>query len=264
VDFPLTAAAVPRLDLRDSCPSTNSELADLVRAGDPPAYTTVLTFTQTAGRGRLGRTWVAPPGSAAAISVLLVLPDGIAPDLAGWLPLAAGLAMAETVAAELPDRVVGLKWPNDVLVGDRKISGILADLVRPGRVVLGAGLNVSIAPADLPVPTATSLAIEGAATGDGLEDRVVAGYLTRLRQELDALEASGFDARRSGLADRVARRSATLGREVRVELPDGSEFTGTASALDDTGRLRVQTASGERVVSAGDVRHVRGARGLAG
>jgi BirA family transcriptional regulator, biotin operon repressor / biotin---[acetyl-CoA-carboxylase] ligase len=123
--------------------------------------------------------------------------------------------------------------------------------VRPGRIVLGAGLNLWIAPGDLPVPTATSLAIEGAATDPGLGDRVVAAYLTGLRRELDGLQASGFDAAASGLAARATRRSATLDREVRVELPDAV-------------RTRSRpVASGERVVS-GDVRHVRGSRGLVG
>lgn len=262
--FPLSTRAVPLLDVRETCASTNSELAELARESDLPEYATVLTFAQSSGRGRLGRQWSAPPGTSAAVSVLIHVPESAAADLLGWLPLAAGAAMAATVAAELPGRPVSIKWPNDVLVGDRKICGILAEIVRPGQVVLGAGLNVSIEATDLPVATATSLGLEGAVRDAEQDDRVVATYLQHLRGELDALKSAGYDAERSGLAARVSGSSATVGRDVHVELPDGSALDGRAVRLDPTGRLVVATDLGERTVSAGDVRHVRGARGLAG
>jgi BirA family biotin operon repressor/biotin-[acetyl-CoA-carboxylase] ligase len=265
MDHPASRALVPELTVLESSPSTNAALADRVRAADLPTFTTVVTTDQTHGRGRLDRAWVAPAGSALAISVLVVprTPSGSLPlDRYGWLPIAAGVAMTETIGDLLPDASTGFKWPNDVIVNGRKICGVLAELLPerngsgdPG-VIIGAGVNLGMTVEQLPVDTATSLAVEGA---DGYTtDTVMAGYLSRLRTLVDGYLVAGGDAEASGLAGLARSRCITLGRAVRVELPDGAELEGTATALDGDGRLVVRLADGrDETVAAGDVTHAR-------
>lgn len=257
--LPASAALVPELIVRASSPSTNAELADLARAGVLTTFTTLVTDDQTAGRGRLDRTWSAPAGSALAISVLVVpkTPDGALPlDRYGWLPIAAGVAMTETIADLLPSASVGFKWPNDVLIAGRKVCGVLAELVpEHGAVIVGAGVNIAMTAAQLPVATATSLAVEG---GTADADTVLAGYLERLRRHVEGYLAAGGDAAVSGLAHLGSTLCVTLGRAVRVELPDGRVVEGSARALDADGRLLVRDDDGlDHVVSAGDVTHAR-------
>ena len=237
-----------------SCPSTNAELARRARAG-APAGTVLVADHQTAGRGRLDRTWETPPGSALTFSVLLD-PDRVPVSRWPWLPLLVGIAVAEGVR-RVTEVGCTLKWPNDVLVGDRKLAGILVERIeRPtGAVaVVGVGLNVSQTEEELPVPTATSLAQEAAAT----TDRTV--VLREVLRALDALfvqwQADAGDAGK-GLVDSYVRRCGTLGREVRVDLPGGEQVRGTATGVDTEGRLEVRTTDGPRVLGAGDVVHVR-------
>ena len=245
------------VDVMAECPSTNAELAQRARAGAAEAGTVLVADHQTAGRGRLDRTWVSPPGAALTFSVLLA-PERVPVARWPWLPLLVGIAVAEGVrrVAEID---CTLKWPNDVLVGDRKLAGILVERIeRPAGAVavVGVGLNVSQGRDELPVPTATSLAVEGAAT----TDRTV--VLREVLRSLEALfvqwQADLGDPSR-GLVDSYVRRCGTLGREVRVALPDGSQVLGVASGIDTEGRLEVRTPEGRRILGAGDVVHVRAA-----
>jgi BirA family biotin operon repressor/biotin-[acetyl-CoA-carboxylase] ligase len=257
--LPASVALVPGLRVHASSPSTNAELVELARAEAVPDFTVLVTDDQTAGRGRLDRSWVAPAGSALAVSVLLVpeTPAGPLPlDRFGWLPIAAGVAMTEAVSAVLPAASVGFKWPNDVLVGGRKLCGVLAELIpERGAVVIGAGVNLAMTADQLPVASATSVAIEG---GRADADTVLAGYLEWLRGLVASFLGSGGDAEESGLADRARARCTTLGREIRVELPGGGVIEGTATALDSDARLVVRAPDGaEHVVAAGDVTHAR-------
>ena len=270
-------SAVPRLLWRDSAGSTNSELIALAADGALPSFTTLVTDDQTAGRGRLDRAWVAPAGTALAISVLVrpELPsrDAMAPAAMGWLPLAAGVAMADAAAEVLPaGAAVGVKWPNDVQIGGLKVCGILSELVPaelpPGAsssgapssgpaVVIGAGVNVTMTAGQLPVPTATSLVIAGADPAQ-LEDRVLEAYLRGLTVLVTGLWQHGGDAERSGLRAQAVARCTTIGRAVRVELPGGAELHGTALGIDPLGRLEVRDGSGRvQPIAAGDVIHLR-------
>jgi BirA family biotin operon repressor/biotin-[acetyl-CoA-carboxylase] ligase len=242
--------------------STNDDLALLAETA--AQFTVVLTLDQRAGRGRAGRSWSAPPGRTLAASVLLSprTPGGehLPPASFGWLPLIAGAAMTEAVNAALPEPDAQLKWPNDVLIGGRKVAGLLAELLPGGAVVLGSGVNLFLDEGELPVPSATSLALEGALlAGDELVDLVLSVYLARLRRLLDALVASGGDALASGIHGQVTAVCDTIGRHVRVELPGGAALTGTAVGIDPTGRLQVRPSDGGQVVAvaAGDVVHVR-------
>jgi BirA family transcriptional regulator, biotin operon repressor / biotin---[acetyl-CoA-carboxylase] ligase len=266
-DYATARAVVPGLVVLASSPSTNAELVARARAAELPSFTVLVTTDQTAGRGRLGRSWTAPAGSALAISVLIAPrgPGGhpIALDRFGWFSIAAGVAMAETVAAVLPGRQVAFKWPNDVLIGGhgeaRKVCGVLAELVAERHaVVVGAGVNLTMTAEQLPVPTATSLALEGAESAAITPDAVLAAYLSTLRAHTEAYERAGADADASGLRARARELCSTLGSRVRVDMPDGAALSGEAVDLEPDGRLRLRVAGGgDLVVAAGDVTHLR-------
>jgi len=243
-----------RVEVVKVCPSTNAELATRARAGEAPG-TVLVADHQTAGRGRLDRTWVTPAGSALTFSVLLD-PGRVPVARWPWLPLLVGIAVAEGVR-RVAEVDCTLKWPNDVLAGDRKLAGILVERIeRPAGAVavVGVGLNVSLTQDELPVPTATSLLVEGAAT----TDRTV--VLREVLRSLEALfvqwQADVGDAT-LGLVDSYVRRCGTLGREVQVDLPSGERIRGVATGVDTDGRLEVRTPEGPRILGAGDVVHVR-------
>jgi BirA family biotin operon repressor/biotin-[acetyl-CoA-carboxylase] ligase len=247
-------------------------MADRARrdsAAEAPDFSVLATDTQTAGRGRLDRTWVAPAGASLAVSVLLrpQTPSGRALDMAAfaWFPLLAGLAMTQACASvlDVPSSAT-LKWPNDVLVGDKKVSGILTELVvTPSGpvVVIGAGVNITLAAHQLPTPTSSSLALAGIASfaQENVLDRLLATYLTELRRLTAVLMAAEGNAETSGLRAQVTAACATIGRSVRVELPSGQSPVGTATGLDAQGCLCVDLGSDAPalVVAAGDVTHLR-------
>ncbi|MEV5710954.1 biotin--[acetyl-CoA-carboxylase] ligase [Actinoallomurus sp. NPDC052274] len=241
--------------------STNADLAERARAGAEEGLVLVAE-AQTAGRGRLDRAWTAPPRSGLAFSVLLRPPVPVA--RLGWLPLVAGVAVVRALRgfAEIEGTSRGgmadaaLKWPNDVLIHGRKLAGILAE--RAGdAVVLGIGLNVSLRADELPVPTATSLVLEDAPAD---RDPVLRAILRELAGRY--IEFCGEWAE-GALRDAYREVCATLGRQVRVQLPGGAPgapdgvLTGEAVDIDENGCLVVRAADGDHALSAGDVVHVR-------
>jgi BirA family biotin operon repressor/biotin-[acetyl-CoA-carboxylase] ligase len=244
------------IDVVPKTGSTNADLVAAARAGAPAGQVLVTDF-QSAGKGRQGRTWMAPPGTSIAMSVLLA--PAVEVSRWTWLPLLTGLAVGEAVrrVGGLP---TGLKWPNDVLVEERKLCGILAERVDTSSgpaCVVGIGINVSLAEADLPVPTATSLRIARAAAGlPGVPGRtpLVLAVLQELAYAVREWEA---DPGSASLVERYRRRCVTLNRPVRVLLGDQRVLTGVASGIDPDGRLMVQTDSGTQILGAGDVVHVR-------
>jgi BirA family biotin operon repressor/biotin-[acetyl-CoA-carboxylase] ligase len=168
-----------------------------------------------------------------------------------WLPLLAGLAVDATV--QECGVASGLKWPNDVLVQGRKLAGILLERVETpegAAAVIGVGLNVSMRRDELPVETATSLALEGATETD--RTIVIRALLRNLEALYRAWSASGGDPA-GGIRESYVRRCVTIGSEVTVSLPDAEPLRGLATGIDDLGRLLV----GGRAISAGDVTHVR-------
>lgn len=230
--------------------STNADL--LAEAADGAAAGRVLVAEeQTAGRGRLGRRWVSPPRTSLAFSVLL-RPRDLPPARRVWIPLLAGVAVAAALrsSAAVDAR---LKWPNDVLVRGAKLAGILAEQHRDA-VVVGVGINVTLRREDLPVAAATSLLLENAASLDREE---LLGAVLRELEHWYLAEAVAGDADESGLRAEYLRRCATVGEQVRVELPGGRSLTGVAADIDTGGRLIVRTPAGMTPVSAGDVVHVR-------
>jgi len=261
-DLPRARAAHPRLEAIASIDSTNAELARREALAPQPHLTALVALEQTAGRGRLDRRWSAPAGASVAISVLIR--SAVPVERRGLLTLLGGLAARTAVAAQLPGSAVALKWPNDVLVGARKVVGVLAQLVpETGAVVLGAGINTAMTAAQLPVPTATSIAIE---RGDaervdplGLADAVVAGYLAALDGLVARFEAADGDLGRAGLHAELEAACSTIGARVRVELPDGSSSTGRAVGIGADGALLVVGPEGGAPVPVlvGDITHLR-------
>lgn len=244
------------VEVVESSPSTNADLA--ARAATSTADGLVLIAEhQTAGRGRLDRTWTAPPRSGLTMSAL-VRPDDIAPARWPWIPLLCGLAVAATLRRDAGVDAV-LKWPNDVLIGDRKVAGLLVERVevtgggRPAAVI-GIGLNVSLRRDELPVLTATSLVLEDATTTD--RSLIARGILRVLAGMLTDWYRHGGDPT-AGLQTAYLEACSTVGRQVSVEQPDGATVTGEAVGVDETGRLVVRTPAGQVAVGAGDVLHVR-------
>lgn len=228
----------------DSLDSTNRYLLDEARRGAPEGLVAVADF-QTAGRGRRGREWKAPPGASLLVSVLLR--PALTPEQTPLVTMACGVAMADAVA-RVAGFAPGLKWPNDLVVGDRKLVGILAE--RDGdAVVVGAGVNVEwqAFPAGL-AETATACNLE-------------AGHSVDRRELLDAFLAE-LDRRYADLDAVVAEyraRLATLGRRVRVEGPD-SDLVGRAVGIGAAGQLQVEVDGGGVLeVHVGDVVHLRDA-----
>jgi BirA family biotin operon repressor/biotin-[acetyl-CoA-carboxylase] ligase len=245
-----------RVDVLAETGSTNADVAEAARAGVPEGLV-IVAEQQRSGRGRRDRQWVSPPRAGLTLSVLL-RPGPAVPQRAwGWLSLLAGVALREAVGqrAEIDAE---LKWPNDLLIKDAKCAGILAEVIGDA-VVLGIGLNVTTRADELPetagVP-ATSLRIAGARATD--RDPLLRALLRGLSRWYDGWREAEGDAEMCGLLAAYREGCATIGREVRVLLPDGRDFAGTATTVDNDGQLVVRTADGtERRVSAGDVLHVR-------
>jgi len=234
--------------------STNQVAADLLRSGvaEGPVVAAenlvVVAEHQTAGRGRRGRSWEAPPRSSLLVSVVL----GPPPEGVSLATVACALAAADA-CADVAGFDPGLKWPNDLVVGERKLAGVLGEAI-DGSVVVGLGLNVSW-PAPMP-PALEAIAITAEAVAGGPIDRhaLLGAYLTRLEARCRSLA----DARgRTAMMGDYRRRCVTLGRAVRIELPGGRVLAGTAVEVDDDGALQVVTVGGTRRVTAGDVVHVR-------
>jgi BirA family biotin operon repressor/biotin-[acetyl-CoA-carboxylase] ligase len=245
------------LEVAASVPTTMVRAAELAASGVPEGAT-VVTEEQTEGRGRLGRAWVAPPGSSLLLSVVLRPP--LARE-AVWLTVAAaGVALAEAVDAVAPQAApAGLKWPNDPELGGRKAAGLLAEAHLEGdrlaAVLLGMGVNVGQGSADFPpevADRATSVSLAAGAPVDRAE--LLAAWAGRFLEGYASLR----DGRPGPVLAAYRERLVTVGRAIRADRVGAAPVVGTAVDLTPTGALVVQTPSGARVeVLAGDVHHLR-------
>lgn len=221
----------------------------------------IATTSQTAGKGRLDREWVAPAGCTLALSVYAEFPAAAAQRAMGWVSLSAGLALREVLASRIAADRISIKWPNDVQLDGAKVAGILGELlgvVDGGRAfacVIGIGVNTGIPKDQLPTEQATSLQLKGVSV-DPLE--LAPELIRALARRLTALEAAGGDADASGLRDELLQHCSTVGADVTVTLADGALLQGRAVGVDAFGHLEVQDGEGRlHSVSVGDVEHVR-------
>lgn len=229
--------------------STNVEMADRARGGAPHGAVLVAE-EQTAGRGRRDRGWSAPPFSSAMLSVLVRPPQPS--SRWGWIPLLTGLSVVDAVAAH--GVTAALKWPNDVMVGGRKLCGVLCEVVPTptgSAVVAGWGVNVDQEAGELPVEAATSVLLAG-------------GSVDRLALMVEMLVAwerwyRRWESGDTSVSTAYADYSDTLGQTVRAYLPDGGQLEGLAAGISDSGGLVIDVDGHEREVAAADVVHLRAA-----
>lgn len=247
----LDGLAWRRVDVVDETGSTNADLLARAEIGENIVGAVLFAEYQSAGRGRHNRQWSAPARSQLAVSFGVDASE-TPPDRWGWLPLAVGVAVVDAIA-EVTGVRVGLKWPNDVMVGPAggKLAGILAEVASAVPViVVGLGLNVTMTADEAPDPRATSLTQLGAATVD--RNPLAHVLLRHLDARLRAWHSA--DPR---LATDYRARSVTLGRRVRASLPGGHTVQGVAADIDGLGRLVIDTGNEWVTVSAGDVAHLR-------
>jgi BirA family transcriptional regulator, biotin operon repressor / biotin---[acetyl-CoA-carboxylase] ligase len=232
--------------------STNADLLARAAADENIDGAVLIAENQTAGRGRSGRGWQAAPRASITMSVG-VNAQPVPADAWGWLPLATGVAVVDAVAA-VTDVDVGLKWPNDVLAGGRKLAGILAEVASPKPViVVGIGLNVTLRSDEVDAPAATSLLELGVASPD--RNRLVRRLLHELGMRIaNWRNAAGADDRL--MADYRAH-SVTISSQVRAVLPAGREIIGMARSIDEQGRLVIESEGQVVSLSAGDIVHLR-------
>lgn len=253
-----SGASWPLPQVLPTTASTNDDIAELASQGSPEG-SCVVADEQTAGRGRLDRTWVSPPGAGLWMSVLL-RPGLVAADRYSWLPLLAGVAATDALQEACGVRAE-LKWPNDIVAiaaacggsdGPRKMGGVLSAVLPDSgadhpAVVLGIGINVAMRSTDLPVPQATSVLLEG-----GRTDRT--SLLASMIVALERRVAQWRDVDVS-LATDYRARCTTIGRRVEVRLPGNREVTGVVSGIDDDGHLLISDGESSLRVTAGDVIH---------
>ena len=235
------------LTVLSSVGSTNVDMAGRARRGADHGEVLVAE-EQTSGRGRHERVWTAPACTSAMLSVL-VRPSP-SPSHWGWIPLLTGLAVVEAVARS--GVTAHLKWPNDVMVEDRKLAGVLCEVVPTSMgssVVAGWGLNVDQRPSELPTGSATSMFLAGGSVDRAalVVDMLVAWEEWYRRWEDDA----------SSLAMAYAAHSSTLGQTVRASLPNGSQVQGLATRIGNDGGLVIDVEGTEQEVAAADVVHLR-------
>jgi BirA family biotin operon repressor/biotin-[acetyl-CoA-carboxylase] ligase len=235
-----------RFEFFESIDSTNAELRRryLAEPTEWPDFSVIAAAEQTAGRGRLDRGWVSEPGTSVALSVLLRPSQEALP----WLSLTAGLAVAAAVRELAPGAALSIKWPNDLLLADKKVSGVLAEIIAPDAVVLGIGINLK-PQRDAPA-TATALSEHGIELEFGQLANMLLATLRSRYLQLDT--AAG----RVALRQELRQQLGTLEQRVRAELPDGTVVEGLAHDIDHQGRLIILSPE-PRVLAAGDVWHLR-------
>jgi len=253
-----TLAFGRRIELFDRIDSTNREAFMLAQA-DVDHGTLVVAEGQTDGRGRLGRTWFSPPGVNLYCSVVIrkVLPPDCLSAWLSWLPLTTAVATAESLESVAGVQVM-VKWPNDLMIGGRKVGGILCEsgtAVRSGPFqVVGIGLNVNGHSGDFPMEIRSSATTVLDETGRLLDrNRLLAQLLLELEQCIDELAANG----QHRIAIAYQKRCTTLGQTVRASLADGKEFTGVAEAIDEDGSIQISRRPLPEDERTAEIIHIR-------
>jgi BirA family transcriptional regulator, biotin operon repressor / biotin---[acetyl-CoA-carboxylase] ligase len=230
-----------RVSVVDLTTSTQDDLIKKISAGDARNGDVIVANFQSAGRGRLDRTFLAPASTALLFSIYLT-PQRSQTEW-GFLPLLAGLSISETLNKFNP--ILSIKWPNDLLINEKKIGGIISRIEGDG-VIIGIGINVSMRREELPVPTATSLGLEGFSNLD--RNHLLSLILSGVEGDFTQWDAG------NSLVARYQGLSASIGRDVRIELPGGREIQSKAQSVDELGLLHLEDG---HIVSVGDVIHLR-------
>lgn len=240
MQLPKARKVFSELSFYSTLDSTNAELAR-AETGETKHFSAVLAASQSQGQGRLGRSWESPSGDSLALSVYLRAATVSEP---GWISLLAALAVKRTLVG-LGVTDSGVKWPNDVLVSGKKISGILAQLLPTGAVIVGVGLNLK---QQTGLPNAVSLEELGIPCNLDTAAALIGQHFSDL---LDSFALNG-----ALVKEQFSQSCVTLGKEVRAELPGGREVFGLASEIAEGGQLVILTPEAI-ALSAADVWHLR-------
>jgi BirA family biotin operon repressor/biotin-[acetyl-CoA-carboxylase] ligase len=231
-----------RVSVVDLTTSTQSDLAELVNSSVAKSGEVIAAEFQSAGRGRLDRSFEAPPESALLFSFFLK-PKRARSDWS-FISFLAAMAMHEVISKDIADKV-SLKWPNDVLIGDRKVAGLLAQQIGDG-VIVGIGINVAMGADELPVPTATSLALAGSSNLD--RNLLLSAFLNQFADIFKEWDSGG------DFLEEYRQVCSTLGRQVRVEVLGRDSIEAEAVAITAQGALILSDGT---EVNVGDVVHLR-------
>ncbi len=245
------------VELVESTASTQDDLVASARAG-APSGTIVLAREQTGGRGRLARKWSSPKDAGLWFSALLRSPSGLSLGegrALSLLPLFTGVALARTMQRHCQVSAA-LKWPNDVLIENRKVAGLLVTSVPPDGFVIGIGVNTLMSADQLPVESATSLLAAGVPATVLAPEALLSACLLQLAEVWSDFVSDGGDGTEHLLREYI-QYCSTIGRNVVVHLPDGTVLHGLARAISTSGALIVAAEHGEVEVMAGDVVTVR-------
>jgi len=236
-----------RVSLFESIPSTQIKLVELLKVEKMPAGTVLIADHQSAGRGRLTRTFDTPPKVAVLLSTVLYPIRNSADQ--GWIPLIVGVAAANAISKYSGLEPL-LKWPNDLLIGDLKVGGIIAEQYED-CVVVGIGINVLQDTHELPVPTATSLILECEDGVIAAREELIAYLLQEIRSQFDAWNLAKDNVE---ILERYSKVSATLGKQIKLDFQTGESKESIAIGFAENGGLLI--SSGETIVSA-DLTHLR-------
>ena len=253
MDFPLARAQSGHFAYVASTGSTNTDLT--AQAAALPDFAVLVAGEQVSGRGRSGRSWEAPAGTSMMASVLL-RPNSVSPTQYSWLPLIAGMSLANAVSSFGGATRAKVKWPNDVLIADHKVAGVLSEALPDlSGVVIGTGLNVYQTREQLPVETATSLTLAGINVPS--IDAILSEYLKQLRRNYEEFVSYAGELAGTDLLQSIKDTCGTIGRQVRAILPGDKELVGSAVDIDTLGRIVIEHDGKHTPVSVGDIVHLR-------
>ncbi|CAB4340785.1 unannotated protein [freshwater metagenome] len=235
-----------RVSVVDVTGSTHTDLVAQIRNGNSKHGDVLVSEFQSAGRGRLERSFIAPARSALLFSFHIKPHRPV--DTWGWLPLLAGQALITTISKLCTlSTTATLKWPNDILINEKKVAGLLSEKVSDEAVVIGIGINVGMTKEELPTPLATSLSIEGCSQCDRSD--FLSLYLKTFSEYLKRWEAG-----EASLINEYAELSSTIGRAISITAPDGKTRQAHATGIDQSGALIID---GAELITVGDVAHLR-------
>ncbi|WP_192496964.1 biotin--[acetyl-CoA-carboxylase] ligase [Gulosibacter chungangensis] len=265
IDLPIGAGNTVPLEWHDEVESTNALMRERFVAEETTfaPFHSIATGSQTKGRGRLEREWVAPAGTSLAISTYIEFSADAARESIGWVPLAAGVALRDALVELAPELApkLTIKWPNDLLLDGKKLSGILGEMLgvidggQKFACAVGVGVNLRTPEGGLPFDRAIALDTLGVEI-EGMQ--LAEAFVRQLASRILPLSAANGDAEASGLRPDLLLHCSTIGTDVRVMLPGDADLIGRATGVNAQGNLEVRDTHGEmHSINVGDIEHVR-------